>query len=171
MTRPGAHRCAASPHGRATPALPGNSPALAQELHQLGAAVTITADYLFARFAGHFASLMSLINRGCLRAIRSGHERLEEELMNQVKNHAAAEEARKGTGSRDQSRPQDHTAPPGSTTPEEVGMTGWTNERIPIGVAPAPGEALDSWLERYAQRLTWTISVCPTRPRARWSGA
>ncbi|MGC0386691.1 TniQ family protein [Streptomyces sp. SAI-129] len=32
-------------------------------------------------------------------------------------------------------------------------MTTWTDERIPIGVAPAPGEALDSWLERYAQRL------------------
>ncbi|MDJ0344928.1 TniQ family protein [Streptomyces sp. H10-C2] len=32
-------------------------------------------------------------------------------------------------------------------------MTGWTDERIPIAVAPAPGEALDSWLERYAYRL------------------
>ncbi|MDW4910671.1 TniQ family protein [Streptomyces sp. ADMS] len=32
-------------------------------------------------------------------------------------------------------------------------MTGWTDERIPIGVLPASGEALDSWLERYAQRL------------------
>ncbi|WP_282793077.1 hypothetical protein [Streptomyces sp. CC224B] len=53
------------------------------------------SDYLFARSTGHFASLMSLINRGCLRAIRSGHERLDEELMNQVKNDAAAEEARK----------------------------------------------------------------------------
>lgn len=53
------------------------------------------SDYLFARSTGHFASLMSLINRGCLHAIRSGHERLDEELMNQVKNDAAAEEARK----------------------------------------------------------------------------
>ncbi|MEU9247005.1 TniQ family protein [Streptomyces sp. NPDC048385] len=32
-------------------------------------------------------------------------------------------------------------------------MTGWSDERIPIGVTPALGEALDSWLERYAQRL------------------
>ncbi|AZM56337.1 hypothetical protein DMA15_30200 [Streptomyces sp. WAC 01529] len=32
-------------------------------------------------------------------------------------------------------------------------MTGWSEERIPIAVAPVPGEALDSWLERYAQRL------------------
>ncbi|WP_433191538.1 AAA family ATPase [Actinoallomurus sp. CA-150999] len=51
-------------------------------------------DYLYARSTGHFASLMALINRGCLRAIRSGHERLDPELMNQVKNDAAAEESR-----------------------------------------------------------------------------
>ncbi|MEU1305916.1 ATP-binding protein [Streptomyces shenzhenensis] len=53
------------------------------------------SDYLYARSTGHFASLMALINRGCLRAIRSSRERLDEELMNQVKNDAAAEEARK----------------------------------------------------------------------------
>ncbi|MET7702721.1 ATP-binding protein [Streptomyces sp. NPDC005485] len=52
------------------------------------------SDYLYARSTGHFASLMSLINRGCLRAMRRGHERLDEDLMNQVKNDAAAEEAR-----------------------------------------------------------------------------
>ncbi len=53
------------------------------------------SDYLYARSTGHFASLMALVNRGCLRAIRSGHERLDKGLMNQVKNDAAAEEARK----------------------------------------------------------------------------
>jgi AAA domain-containing protein len=52
-------------------------------------------DYLFARSSGHFASLMALINRGCLRAIRCGHERLDVELMDSVKNDAAAEEARR----------------------------------------------------------------------------
>ncbi|MFB7297942.1 AAA family ATPase [Streptomyces rubiginosohelvolus] len=52
------------------------------------------SDYLFARSTGHFASLMALINRGCLRAIRTGAERLDEELMNTVKNDAAAEQAR-----------------------------------------------------------------------------
>ncbi|EDY51754.1 AAA family ATPase [Streptomyces clavuligerus] len=52
------------------------------------------SDYLYARSTGHFASLMALINRGCLRAIRSGHERLDIDLMNQVKNDAAAEGAR-----------------------------------------------------------------------------
>ncbi|MFF8995607.1 ATP-binding protein [Streptomyces sp. NPDC014983] len=53
------------------------------------------SDYLYARSTGHFASLMALINRGCLRAIRSGRERLDEDLMNQVNNDAAAEAARK----------------------------------------------------------------------------
>jgi hypothetical protein len=52
------------------------------------------ADYFWTRSSGHFASLMALINRGCYRAIRTGHERLDEELMDQVKNDAAAEEAR-----------------------------------------------------------------------------
>ncbi|MFE2566137.1 hypothetical protein [Streptomyces mirabilis] len=52
------------------------------------------SDYLLARSSGHFASLMALINRGCLRAIRTRHERLDTELMDQVNNDAAAEEAR-----------------------------------------------------------------------------
>ncbi|WP_405018654.1 ATP-binding protein [Kitasatospora sp. NBC_00070] len=53
------------------------------------------SDYLFARSSGHFASLMALINRGCLRAIRTGYERLDTELMDKVKNDAAAEDARR----------------------------------------------------------------------------
>ena len=48
-------------------------------------------DYLFARSTGHFASLMALISRGCLRAIRTGAERLDAALMDQVRNDAAAE--------------------------------------------------------------------------------
>ena len=48
-------------------------------------------DYLFARSSGHFASLMALISRGCLRAIRTGAERLDTSLMDLVKNDAAAE--------------------------------------------------------------------------------
>uniref|UniRef100_UPI003F4946F6 ATP-binding protein n=1 Tax=Nonomuraea sp. CA-252377 TaxID=3240003 RepID=UPI003F4946F6 len=52
------------------------------------------SDYLYARSTGHFASLMALINRGCLRAIRNGRERLDVDVMNQVKNDVAAEEAR-----------------------------------------------------------------------------
>jgi hypothetical protein len=49
------------------------------------------SDYLFARSSGHFASLMALISRGCLRAIRTGAERLDAELMDQVRNDVAAE--------------------------------------------------------------------------------
>jgi len=52
------------------------------------------ADYLYSRSTGHCASLMTLVNRGCLRAIRSGHERLDKNLMDQAKNDAAAEDAR-----------------------------------------------------------------------------
>jgi AAA domain len=53
------------------------------------------SDYLFARSTGHFASLMALVNRGCLRAVRTGHERLDTTLMDKVKNDAAAEENRR----------------------------------------------------------------------------
>lgn len=53
------------------------------------------SDYLFARSTGHIGSLMTLINRGCQRAVRTGAERLDQELMDKVKNDAAAETARK----------------------------------------------------------------------------
>ena len=53
------------------------------------------SDYLFARSTGHIGSLMTLINRGCQRAVRTGAERLDRELMDKVKNDAAAEKARK----------------------------------------------------------------------------
>jgi hypothetical protein len=52
------------------------------------------ADYLYARSTGHFASLMTLVTRGCHRAISTGQERLTAELLDQVKNDAAAEHAR-----------------------------------------------------------------------------
>jgi hypothetical protein len=52
------------------------------------------SDYLFARSTGHFASLMTLLARGCLRAIRTGTEVLTVELMDKVNNDAAAEQAR-----------------------------------------------------------------------------
>jgi len=52
------------------------------------------ADYLFARSTGHFASLMTLITRGCRRATGSGTEELTRDLPGQVRNDAAAEAAR-----------------------------------------------------------------------------
>lgn len=52
------------------------------------------SDYLFARSTGHIGSLMTLINRGCQRAVRTGTEYLSRELMDLVKNDAASEKAR-----------------------------------------------------------------------------
>ncbi|MGW1259573.1 ATP-binding protein, partial [Streptomyces sp. NPDC002513] len=52
------------------------------------------SDYLFARSTGHIGSLMTLINRGCQRAVRTGVERLDTELLGKVRNDAASEKAR-----------------------------------------------------------------------------
>jgi len=53
------------------------------------------SDYLFARSTGHIGSLMTLINRGCQRAVRTGVERLDDHLLSGVKNDAASERARR----------------------------------------------------------------------------
>ncbi len=52
------------------------------------------SDYLFARSTGHIGSLMTLINRGCQRAVRTGAERLDRDLLDRVKNDTASEKAR-----------------------------------------------------------------------------
>lgn len=52
------------------------------------------SDYLFARSSGHFASLMSLISRGCYRAVKTGAEALTVELLDRVRIDEAAEAAR-----------------------------------------------------------------------------
>jgi hypothetical protein len=52
------------------------------------------SDYLFARSTGHIGSLMTLVNRGCQRAVRTGTEHLSADLLDGVKNDAAAEKAR-----------------------------------------------------------------------------
>lgn len=51
-------------------------------------------DYLYARSSGHFASLMTLISRGCWRAIQTGAEQVTGELLDHVHNDEAAESAR-----------------------------------------------------------------------------
>jgi hypothetical protein len=51
-------------------------------------------EYLFARSSGHFASLMSLISRGCYRAVRTGAESLTAGLPDEVRIDQAAEDAR-----------------------------------------------------------------------------
>jgi len=50
-------------------------------------------EYLFARSSGHFASLMSLIGRGCYRAARTGTESLTAALLDAVRIDQAAEDA------------------------------------------------------------------------------
>ena len=52
------------------------------------------AGYLFVRSSGHLASLMSLINRGAQRAVRTGAERFTTELLDGVRTDEAAEQAR-----------------------------------------------------------------------------
>jgi hypothetical protein len=52
------------------------------------------SDELFARSTGHIGSLMTLINRGCQRAVRTGVERVDKKLLDQIKNDAASERAR-----------------------------------------------------------------------------
>lgn len=53
------------------------------------------SDYLFARSTGHIGSLMTLMARGCQRAIRTGAECLERDVLDAVKNDEASELARR----------------------------------------------------------------------------
>ncbi|WP_329088021.1 ATP-binding protein [Streptosporangium sp. NBC_01469] len=74
------------------------------------------SDVLFARSTGHFASLMTLIKRGCAKSITEGEERLTAEILSKVKNDAAAERARTELqaaieGGRLSSRPRSSRAP------------------------------------------------------------
>lgn len=52
------------------------------------------SDYLYARSTGHIGSLITLINRGCQRAVRTGAERLTQDLLDRVKNDESSEKAR-----------------------------------------------------------------------------
>ncbi len=61
-----------------------------------GMLAEVLPDYLWARTNGHIGSLMTLINRGCSMAIRSGDEVLTEELFDRIGLDAAAEETRAG---------------------------------------------------------------------------
>ncbi|MDT3444500.1 hypothetical protein [Pseudofrankia sp. BMG5.37] len=60
-----------------------------------GAVAQDLSDYLFARSSGHFASLMSLIARGCYRAVKTGAETLTASLLDAVRIDEAAEKARR----------------------------------------------------------------------------
>ncbi|MEV0784677.1 TniB family NTP-binding protein [Streptomyces sp. NPDC050423] len=87
------------------------------------------SDYLFARSTGHIGSLMTLINRGCQRAVRTGVERLDKKLLNQVKNDSASEQAR-GSCSR-------RSTPAGWSAGQEAGP----RERAPHPGHPRPPAA------------------------------
>lgn len=63
--------------------------------HQDGMLSRTLSDYLFDRSTGYMGSLVTLIIRGCARAIRTGAEALNEELLEQVRIDVAAEAARK----------------------------------------------------------------------------
>ena len=64
--------------------------------HPRGMLADDLSDYLFARSTGHFASLMSLVGRGCYRAVKSRTEKLSADLLDQVRIDEAAEAARRG---------------------------------------------------------------------------
>ena len=51
--------------------------------------------YLYERSTGHFASLMALINRGCLRAMQTEAEHIDLALLDGIKADAAAEKSRR----------------------------------------------------------------------------
>jgi hypothetical protein len=53
------------------------------------------SDYLFERSTGHIGSLMTLIVRGCFKAIRTGEERLSRDLLDTVRIDEASEQARR----------------------------------------------------------------------------
>jgi AAA domain len=86
----------ASPAGRATwrNLLLGIERQLVLAQAHRGMLAEELSDYLFARSSGHFASLMSLIARGCYRAVKTGAEQLTTDLLDQVRIDEAAEKAR-----------------------------------------------------------------------------
>ncbi|MEU8264672.1 TniB family NTP-binding protein [Micromonospora sp. NPDC048999] len=52
------------------------------------------SDYLFARTTGHIGSFITLVTRGCYKAIRHGHERLDTDLLDTIRIDEASETAR-----------------------------------------------------------------------------
>ncbi|MBL7519184.1 AAA family ATPase, partial [Frankia sp. CNm7] len=69
------------------------------------------SDYLFERTTGHIGSFITLVSRGCLRAIRSGTEHLSQEVLDRVRIDEASEKARQQLGGARAARPP--PPPPG----------------------------------------------------------
>jgi hypothetical protein len=74
------------------------------------------SDYLFMRSTGHIGSLMELIRRGCVKAIRTGAETLNGKVFDSIKIDGAAEKARKELASAFRTR-RLSTQPTGQTHP------------------------------------------------------
>ncbi|MGI5238645.1 TniB family NTP-binding protein [Dactylosporangium sp. CA-139066] len=79
-------------------------------------------DYLFARATGHIGSFITLITRGCYKAIRTGAESLTQDLLDTIRIDEASEAARHQlqatlTGARRPGRPPaSRPAPAGTST-------------------------------------------------------
>ena len=56
--------------------------------------LTSLANYLFERTTGHIGSYVTLITRGCFKAIRTGEEKLTKQLLDSVRIDEASEQAR-----------------------------------------------------------------------------
>ena len=56
--------------------------------------LTDLADYLFTRTTGHIGSYITLITRGCYKAIRDGTEHLGRDLLDTIRIDEASEQAR-----------------------------------------------------------------------------
>lgn len=57
--------------------------------------LTGLAGYLFERTSGHIGSFITLITRGCVKAIRSGEEELTAAMLDRVRIDEASEQARR----------------------------------------------------------------------------
>ena len=57
--------------------------------------LTAIASYLFERTSGHIGSFVTLITRGCYKAIRTGEETLTIALLDTVRIDEASEQARR----------------------------------------------------------------------------
>ena len=62
--------------------------------------LTAMSSYLFDRTSGHIGSFVTLITRGCFKAIRTGEEALTTALLDTVRIDEASEQARRQRGSR-----------------------------------------------------------------------
>lgn len=102
-------------------------------------------EYLFARSSGHFASLMSLIGRGCYRAARTGAESLTVGLLDAVRIDQAAEDARSQLRTAleracDGQLINRSPRPAGTAILTTLGQQLCQQAREHLGLQPAPGQ-------------------------------